>query len=631
MNSTLRGAYWDGHKLPTMVDKVVNATLKLRMKRLMGESRGPLVFCEKCAERFSEHLSNPKIVFEVFSKLSCKLCDLRLAKERSELTKSCETFLWEYPQSNDEAYWKLADVLQIRDFADLDPTPAHYYLAFLVREGLISELVTTNYDCNLERAYLNTWLGSQTLSSNTVIRRIYDLDTFAESAALNAEWHPGEDTPHILKAYKINGCAAQLKECCTHAADILLTASQLQDWRKRKWAADFFRTKVRSAALVTIGFGSDEPQVVHTLQQVLEEFSGLGLRNDGQPQPLYEAANAPVVTTYEHNPSFQQMQLVYGFSTWWSGIPTNGADLVLGPYQRAKSLTSSDEPETVPDCLPADDLWRDIFQAVYARLVSKKLRAAAISQNAAFTAAVPDADRLLVLLAAQLDSCTESQLTNPGSPPHWLVSLESTDDPRMARRPWLTRCLTHIRLGSTAPTKYCAINDHSSLIAEMALIFELLQIAQARARDENTGIGDSSHRIWDEVSLAPDARIEVRSSGVGGTASFYISRNTQPSVRQFDEMICESTPVQRLELVVGAAGAKVRQLGERRIYLKQGSEIVPVVITRVDWRALFPTSTRAGSIAEAADHLADAISFPTKYRRRLDLSIRRNPSFERRI
>jgi hypothetical protein len=613
-----------------MVETVVNATLELRMKRLVGASHSPLAVCEKCAKGFSESLSYSEPVFEVYSKLTCKLCDLRLAKERNELTKSCEAYLWEYPQRSEEAYCKLARVLHIRDFADLDPTPAHYYLAFLVREGLISELVTTNYDCNLERAYLNTWPGFHELSSNKFVRRIYDLDTFAESAALNAEWHPGEDTPHILKAYKINGCAAQLKKCDMHAADILLTASQLQDWRKRKWAADFFRTKVRSAALVTIGFGSDEPQVVHTLQQVLEEFSGLGIRDDAQQQPLYAAANAPVVTTYEHNPSFQQMQLVYGFSTWWSGIPTNGADLVLGPCQRAKLHGSSGEPETLPDCLPADELWRDIFQTVFARLVSKKLRAAAISQNAAFTAAVPDADKLLVLLAAQLESRIEGQLTNPGNLPHWLVYLESVDNTGIARRPWLTRCLTHIRLGSTEPTKYCAINDHSSLTAEMVLVFELLQMIRARAPDAGAGVGDSGHQIWDEVSFAQDARIEVRSTGVGGTASFYISRNARPGFRQSDEAICESAPVHRLELVVGAAGAKARQLGERRIYLNQGSEIVPVVVTRVDWRALFPTSTQVVSIPQVADQLADAISFPTKYRRRLDLSIQRNPNFERR-
>ncbi|CAE6869979.1 hypothetical protein R69746_08343 [Paraburkholderia aspalathi] len=152
MGSTLRGAHWDGHKLCIMVEKVVEATLKLRIKRLTGASHGLLVFCEKCARRFSEALSNPEPEFEVYPKLTCKLCDLRLAKERNELTKGCEAFLWEYPQRNDEAYSELAHILQIRDFADLDPTPAHYYLAFLVREGLISELVTTNYDCNLERA-----------------------------------------------------------------------------------------------------------------------------------------------------------------------------------------------------------------------------------------------------------------------------------------------------------------------------------------------------------------------------------------------------------------------------------------------------------------------------------------------
>ncbi|MGF6770543.1 hypothetical protein P3T18_003022 [Paraburkholderia sp. GAS199] len=630
MGSTLRGDFWDGHKVSVMVQKVVKATLDLRLERLVAASDAPLDICVKCANDFSQVLSKLERELHRHPSLTCALCDLRQAKCRSELTKCCEAYLWEYPQSTDEAYCELARILQIRDFADLDPTPAHYYLAFLVREGLISELVTTNYDCNLERAYLNTWPGSHDLVSNEFVRRVYDLDTFAESAALNAEWRPGEDTPHILKAYKINGCAAQLSECGAHAVDILLTASQLQDWRKRKWAADFFRTKVRSAALVTIGFGSDEPQVVHTLQQVIEEFSGLGIRADSQSQPLYAAANAPVVTTYGHNPSFQQMQLVYGFSTWWSGIPTKGVDLVLGPYQRAKPRVSFDAPETLPDCLPADELWRDIFQTVYSRLVSKKLRAAAISQNAAFTAAVPDADKLLVLLAARIEDRIERQLSNPADSPHWLVSLEPFVGAAVVRRPWLTRCLTHMQLGSTEPTKYCAINDHSSLTAEMALVFELLQMIRGRASDTSAAAGDLNDQIWPDVSFSEEARIEVRSTGVGGAASFYISRNTQPGVRQFENTSFGSATVQRLELVIGLAGATPRQLGERRTYLREGSRIVPVVVTRVDWRALFPTSTRAVSILEVADCLADAISFPTKYRRRLNTSIRRNPNFELR-
>lgn len=47
---------------------------------------------------------------------------------------------------------QVVDFLRIRDYADLRPLRSHRYLAYLIFEGFISEVITTNYDCCLEKA-----------------------------------------------------------------------------------------------------------------------------------------------------------------------------------------------------------------------------------------------------------------------------------------------------------------------------------------------------------------------------------------------------------------------------------------------------------------------------------------------
>ncbi|SER20169.1 hypothetical protein SAMN04488038_1209 [Solimonas aquatica] len=50
----------------------------------------------------------------------------------------------------------VCDVLKIADYAELRPQDSHRYLAYLAylaREGLIREVITTNYDCCIEWAF----------------------------------------------------------------------------------------------------------------------------------------------------------------------------------------------------------------------------------------------------------------------------------------------------------------------------------------------------------------------------------------------------------------------------------------------------------------------------------------------
>ncbi|MGF6481651.1 hypothetical protein [Paraburkholderia sp. JPY419] len=152
MGARRRGAPWDGHHVKVMIDKVLAPTLMARITRTLGappDVRSARI-CVSCQAAFAEY----HLALAATCNGTCMTCDLREARLSRALTKICEAFLWEHGGPNQEStYRKLVQTLEIEEFVELEPTPAHYYLAFLVREGLLSEVVTTNYDCNLERAY----------------------------------------------------------------------------------------------------------------------------------------------------------------------------------------------------------------------------------------------------------------------------------------------------------------------------------------------------------------------------------------------------------------------------------------------------------------------------------------------
>ncbi|MBK5047276.1 SIR2 family protein [Burkholderia sp. R-70006] len=617
------GAPWDGHHVKVMIEKVLALTLTARMARVLGEPpnvRGVPV-CPKCRLSFREYglESAPHCTG------MCWTCDLREASEARALTKACEAFLWEYGGPNEEStYAELVQTLDIHEFAELDPTAAHFYLAFLAREGLITEVVTTNYDCNLERAYEATWPTQAPVSASTACA-IFDLTSFATNAARSSHWTPGADTAHPLKVYKINGCAAQLKREPGHAVDILLTASQLQDWRARRWAADFFRTKVRTACIVTVGFGSDEPQVVHTLQQVLEEFSGI--RPKGRPAlaaSVFDAANAPVVTTYEHYPSFPQLQLVNGFSAWWSGAAANGAELVIGPYQRAVKPLDAESEAARPPGLTADELWADVFQAVFTRLLVRQLRDAAVTSNAAFTSVVPYANQHLSLLAEQLELNSREQLALAHKRSHWIAELENVAGASIAARPQLTRSVAHMLRRGSLPLVYSALSDHGSLFAELAFLLSVLEPAlRNRADVMADGLG-----IWQRLIFRGNGVIEIIVSppdegGYPWNTSVFVSCSRTCQAGRPLETNDDITGARRLEIVVGGTRSRFNDL-DRRCYALGHDGQTPVAVIRLDWAAIFPMDLPVRSYGDLRMRLMDAIRFPTKYRRRLDSSIRSN-------
>ncbi|MFM0179033.1 SIR2 family protein [Paraburkholderia aspalathi] len=567
----------------------------------------------------------------------CPLCDLREAAAGGLLTKVCEAYLWESGGPNcAKTYQDLVSILEIEAFTELEPTIAHFFLAFLAREGLVTEFVTTNYDCNLEDAYRATWSPRQ--SGNTpAVCSIYDLRSFALNAAHSSTWSPGEDTAHPLKVFKLNGCAARLKSEPSHARDILLTSSQLQDWRARRWAADFFRTKVRTACLVTIGFGSDEPQVVHTLQQVVEEFSGWGDGVAGNSAAsVFDAANAPVVTIYGPYPTFQQLQLVYGFSSWLTGDPRGGDELVIGPKQRARLDLSSDNTDTYVELSPlsADELWRDVFQLIFIKLLIRQMRGAAVAENAAFTSAIPHANTLLTLIGEELQANFKERLQPSNYPVHWLAELEDALDGTTAQPPYLTQCVTHLLGKSDIPGRYTAVSDYGSLYSELILLLVLLQSKDTEG-DKEEGVTETSREreIWRKVSLRQPSTLEFmlpmnEEGGPPIQPSVFVSRAISTPYFEASDAARMGGGAKRVEIVLGSSGRRLLDLDRRSFSYADGGRS-PVALVRLDWKVIFSPEFPIRSYQDLGRRIRDAIAFPTKYRRRQDTSLKTNRFLER--
>ncbi|MDI3541037.1 hypothetical protein H0A61_00261 [Koleobacter methoxysyntrophicus] len=305
--------------------------------------------------------------------------------------KVCE--LWEWSCSKDRKsetcgrFELIYDILEIPEFKNLEPTDAHYYIAFLAREGLIDEVITTNYDTCLEKAYCNTFgleysLEKEYLSEKEDFPALV-IDTLSEYSAKAARrFTNGRKPRRCLRIYKINGCAGKLPSREKHHKDkqckcrsILLTERDLQDWRHRSWARDLFRDRMRSRTLLFSGFGSDEPQVRFTAMQVCEEFA-LQERDNTQPDQdnnneVWLKPNAPFIAAYKKELSFSQAQILHAFAHS-SNTPINPKDLNANSFLGSDIKFFDSKSDSNKQKLKADIFWKRIFQSAFWRLLRKK-------------------------------------------------------------------------------------------------------------------------------------------------------------------------------------------------------------------------------------------------------------------
>lgn len=295
------------------------------------------------------------------SSLNCNNHDetLCLLKKQS-LDKLCEIYTWATGQNGFQ--YLVEKVLSIPDFSKLPPQAAHRYIVFLAREGLIDEIITTNYDCCFEKAYQQTFQEK----SNNAALVITDLDGYRQ---FSGKLFTNSGT-RCLKIYKINGCAGKLKQNKDYPTEhILLMERQLQNWRDRKWARDLFNDCLRSRTLVFSGFGSEEPQVRHTALQIAEEFENTGnnkLYNN--QESCWDLPNAPYIAAFDDTLSFNQIQIIYAYASAHNSS-MDYADLHTNVFTGAdaKFLDPCNDNKH-EQTLPADLFWEKVYQAAFWRL-----------------------------------------------------------------------------------------------------------------------------------------------------------------------------------------------------------------------------------------------------------------------
>lgn len=579
------------HSVPWMVETLENNLLKRRVANYNENLHGPVCthittinginVQQGCQIRLKQ--LGHSIVSVGNIKSGCFFCDVILAAKNLKLGNLAELFLWEvnsqYDESNNSKtpYKQLVELLRIVEYTKLEPTPTHKIIAKLARESLISEVITTNYDCNFEKAY-------EKVAGKGYADVIANLNKYRELGAAS------NGVVNHLKIFKINGCAKELGDGSNEdqCERILLTERQLQQWRNRQWAADIFKDRLRSNTLFFNGFGSDEPQIHHTLQTVLDEYSDYSPKKANGT--LFDTPTAPIVAIYAPHPSFHQQQIVktYAFQHGFNAL--DGDQLIIRNPKIGWSLS-------------ADELWQAIFERIYRQLLINALKHCIVAANASFTAIVPYASTILGEILSTFEKTLEddklqdnekSQIT---SVPDWLSSLKQicarTILPENIYQAFST-CLQMLKghfNEQDESAHYVPVNENKALMSELMLLLFILhknrkeQISFCQKR----GIG---------ISL----KDEVKSLYVSASSSFLIDSNISNKITGAAELI----------LLIGNSGSCTRPQIHRLSKTVDKSTLQPSTIIALGWKHIFYDG-RLNSISSINKRLMDAVQSPTHY------------------
>jgi hypothetical protein len=553
------------HNVVWMVDALKKELTKKRFARYDKSLHGNV--CKwGCIEELSKF--DLKIVEQDLCHFNCFFCDVFMAGKANKLGHLCELFLWEFDSLKD-AYQSLVKLLKIEKYKDLIPTPAHMYIAKLAREGLLSEILTTNYDCNFEKAY-----DLVTSGKNTDV--ITSLDDYRSRGVQS-------DDLNRLQVYKINGCAKNLGDASEpeKCELILLTERQLQKWRNRQWAADLFRDRLRSNSLLFIGFGSDEPQVHHTLQTVLDEYTDDPINNG---RKLLETLNAPIVATFDPQPSFHQQQIVKTYAQHHKQAAGQGDELIIRHPELNKNLS-------------ADLLWHFLYERIIRTKVIEALRSSAQSANASFTSIIPFSSTILTHALTSFEHGKKDDNNFVSTSPSWLehfFTAPTVDQKNSNKFEMLVHCLSQLKGNSS--DYYEPVINNQALISEFVLLIFLLRGYVSTEID-----GDPERGLLLNVKSKNSVRKEL----------------------YLNDLPIKSTGMERVNKLVGNTHL-ILKLGLARIQSipnmeriknvnnETGAITLETIIT-LNWKHIFTSKSYTGNMESVAETIKDAIESPTNY------------------
>lgn len=315
------------------------------------------------------------------------------------------------------------EVLRLERWSERKPTAAHHYLAMLVREGLITEVLETNYDEFVEQAVRETF-GEGAEVNDGCAPVISDLESYRRHIASARDIRRQQA---LVKVVKLNGCAAAYRRemlCVNGRSDevektarreaaarrIVLTEEQLQSWGDKHWARELLNDRVRSRTLLFVGFGNADPIVRHHSVQVIREFQAHAAfahqyqvepENAEQGLAWYAHNNAPFVAAYEKNLSFYQYQVLRAFR-----------DAHIAPGLLAMQSGSPEEGEHQPRLEHVASVYENTFLGADGKLLVP------LAQRHGTAESLP-ADRFLEVVAARcLCRLVPEKWFGPESPLH---------------------------------------------------------------------------------------------------------------------------------------------------------------------------------------------------------------------
>lgn len=566
MGSVLPSGEWI-HNVGWMVKTLKSELYRLRVMRYEPQEHGSVCECW-CSHELESLGHGP---FGDVCKGKCFFCDISEAASGNQLALLSELYLWEFSDIED-AYRGLVELLRINEYRDLSPTSAHSFIAKLAREGLIGEIITTNYDCNFEKAYVDIsgGLNSDVISS---------LDDYRKIGAKRGE-------VNRLKLFKVNGCAERLNDVDfgKRYESILLTERQLQKWRNRQWAADVFRDRLRSKSLLFIGFGSDEPQVHHTLQTVLDEYTDELEDND---QDVLATHSAPVVAIFDAYPTFHQQQIVNTYAAHHKRNPQEGDKLIIRNPDRDKNLS-------------ADELWEKIYERVTRELIVNALKTSIQSMNASFTAVLPFSEVILHQIISTIEGSAENDSDHHTANPSWLHSIDDfIDVGKEEGNPYSILAASLSRLNGSPSGEYDPINENKALISELSTLLYLFEDRLSPFSEEEREGG---------LTLSFKSSVD----GEPGTKLLYL--NADPSFVSSCDELSVPTGNNHLALALGQAGSHVRP-SLRRVINKNSAtaSIAPKTIVTLGWQHIFYQKPYDGNKDTVVNMILDAVDSPTNY------------------
>jgi hypothetical protein len=142
-------------------------------------------------------------------------------------------------------------------------------VARMVREGLLEQAFSFNYDCGAEAALAAEGFVLGEVSAG---RHWSDRARVVADAATHVKTTKDRSS---FTVYKANGCAVRFREMAgtneeEAAEEIIVRSAQINSWKESAWSLSTFQSAVEQHVVVLIGFSGQDPKFSVELREVFD-------------------------------------------------------------------------------------------------------------------------------------------------------------------------------------------------------------------------------------------------------------------------------------------------------------------------------------------------------------------------